>query len=85
MSKTKKIRDQHETILAIATEISEHLLISKVVNDANKIISLLATFYGKLNYHLSLEDTALYPKLLASPDKKISDTAKRYIDGNRRP
>ena len=80
MSKTKSFRDQHDDLLKIVSEISAHLNVDELSNDASEVRSLLSKLLGKLNVHLSMEDKALYPKLLEHSDERVKSMAKRFID-----
>ncbi len=80
MSKTKSFRDQHNDLLKIASEISAHLNVDELSNDASEVRSLLSKLLGKLSVHLSMEDKVLYPKLLRHSDERVKSMAKRFID-----
>jgi hypothetical protein len=67
MSFTDKFRVQHNEILAIATEITKSIDAKAEAAVTRKMLSGLA---GKLNFHLAMEDKALYPRLM---EKKGSD------------
>lgn len=79
MSKTKGFRAQHDDILKVVTEISSQLNVNQLSKDASAVRSLLSTFFGKLNVHLSMEDKALYPKLLDHPDAQVKAMAKKFM------
>ena len=68
MSFTDKFRNQHEEILAMAGEITDLLKGKPDVTEVRKLLSNLA---GKVNFHLAMEDKALYPRLM---QRKGSDT-----------
>ncbi len=80
MSKTKSFRDQHNDLLKIASEISAHLNVDELSNDASEVRSLLSKLLGKLSVHLSMEDKVLYPKLLGHSDERVKSMAKIFID-----
>ncbi len=80
MSKTQNFRDQHDDLLKIASEISTHLNVDELSNDATEVRSLLSKLLGKLSVHLSMEDKALYPKLLEHTDAQVKSMAKRFIN-----
>lgn len=80
MSATKRYREQHDDMLSIASEISAHLNVDKLSNDANEVRSLLSKLLGKLGVHLAMEDKTLYPKLLDHPDESVKSMAKRFSD-----
>ncbi len=80
MSGTKTFRDQHDNLLKIASEISVHLNVDELLNDASEVRSLLSKLLGKLTIHLAMEDKALYPRLLEHSDERVKSMAKRFID-----
>ena len=79
MRATEKFRHQHAEIMGVVTEIRKHLSPELVAEDASDISRLLARFMGKLNVHLSMEDKALYPKLLAHDDAHIQSMTQKFI------
>jgi hemerythrin-like domain-containing protein len=79
MSQTKIFRGQHDELLKMLSEISEHLNINELSNNADKTRSLLSELVGKLNVHLSMEDKVLYPDLLEHSNERIKSLAMRYI------
>lgn len=80
MGRTSELRDKHQELLKLATQISELLDEKKLSTDAKQIRSLLSTLSGKLGMHLAVEDKNLYPDLLNHEDEKIRTTAKKFID-----
>ncbi len=80
MSETQHFREQHDDLLKIASEISAHLNVDELSNDASEVRSLLSKLLGKLTIHLAMEDKALYPRLLEYSDERIKSMAKRFID-----
>lgn len=68
MSFTDKFRTQHNEILVIAKEMTAEL---KGSADAAVLRKQLSNLAGKLNFHLAMEDQALYPRLM---ERKNSDT-----------
>jgi hemerythrin-like domain-containing protein len=77
---TENLREQHREILHIAQQISTLLNGGEQLKDGAEINSLLSELSGCLNYHLVMEDEALYPALFRHPDKKVVAVAKRYFD-----
>jgi hypothetical protein len=57
---TDKFRQQHEEILAVVGELNQQI---KVRADAQVLRTVLSNLAGKLNFHLALEDKALYPRI----------------------
>ena len=80
MSQTKVFRDQHEELLAIVSEISNHLDQDKLGKSAAEVRSLLSKLFAKLGIHLAMEDKALYPKLLESNDESVKTMAKEFME-----
>lgn len=74
MGFTDKFRTQHEEILALAGEISNEL---KGKGDAGAMRKLLSNLAGKVNFHLAMEDKALYPRLMQQ-DTQASKLANRF-------
>jgi hypothetical protein len=76
MSFTDKFRAQHEEILAIAGEITEAL---KANGDAGAVRKLLSNLAGKVNFHLAMEDKALYPRLMQQKDTNAPALAAKFL------
>ncbi len=79
MSETKIFRDQHDELLKIASEISKHLSIDVLSKDAHEVRRLLSELLGNLDVHLTMEDKALYPQLLAHSDGRVKSVAGRFV------
>jgi hypothetical protein len=75
MSFTDKFRQQHEEILAIAGDIQKQI---KTQADAKVLRSHLSNLAGKLNFHLAMEDEALYPRIMKLDDK-AGALAKKFV------
>ncbi len=80
MSKTDRLRLQHGELLALAAEITEHLSVKLLSNDASVVRSLLSELFGKLNIHLAMEDESLYPSLLETLDVEFKSIVQTFID-----
>ena len=80
MSETKRFRDQHDELLEIASEISAHLTVDELSNNASEVRLLLSKLFGVLSVHLAMEDKALYPRLLAHSDERVEAMARKFID-----
>lgn len=78
MAFTDNYRRQHDEILDLAGQLAANLTVDKIKTNTDNVLNLLSQFSAKLNIHLTMEDKALYPKLLASSDKKISETATAF-------
>lgn len=76
MSFTDKFRTQHDEILALAGEISDKL---RTNPDAVLIRKLLSNLAGKVNFHLAMEDKALYPRLMKQADAHSNALATRFM------
>jgi iron-sulfur cluster repair protein YtfE (RIC family) len=73
---TDKFRGQHNEILAIATEINEKLQAKADPADVRKLLSNMA---GKVNFHLAMEDQALYPRLMEKRESKAHGVAVKFM------
>lgn len=80
MSATTRFREQHDGLLALATEISACLDANEISQDASKVKSLLSKLMGKLKVHLAMEDKSLYPSLLEKGDDQLKAMTQRFID-----
>lgn len=76
MGFTDKFRVQHNDILKLAGEITGELNASA---DAAKVRKLLSNMAGKINFHLAMEDKALYPRLLEQKDTQVNALATRFM------
>jgi hypothetical protein len=77
MGFTDKFRNQHDEILAIAGEITDQL--KKKDADAAVVRKLLSNMAGKLNFHLAMEDKALYPRLMQQKDTRSNAMAAKFL------
>ena len=77
---TDRFRRQHEELVALGGQIFACLVIPSLEADPNPVRHLLARFKGKLEIHASMENEALYPRLLAHPDAGVRATADRLQD-----
>lgn len=80
MALTDIYRRHHEELLALAGKLASCLVPDSLKSNPKDVLSLLAQFAAKLNVHLSMEDKALYPKLLNSSDEKCKTTAKEFLN-----
>jgi hypothetical protein len=76
MSFTDKFRQQHDEILALVGELTKQL---KANADAESLRGVLSNLAGKLNFHLAMEDKALYPRILKL-DAKANALATRFME-----
>jgi len=79
MRKTENLRRQHDDILKIADEISQHLNPNAILRNSNETHLLISRLAGKVKIHLSMEDHSLYPRLLIHKDAKVKNITKTYI------
>jgi hypothetical protein len=76
MGFTDKFRVQHEEILAMTKEIIGKI---KPEPDAPLIRKLLSNLAGKVNFHLAMEDKALYPRLQQQKDAQAIALATKFM------
>ncbi len=76
---TDSYRKQHVELLELAGKLAAKLSKDEVTSNSAEIVSMLSQFASKLNMHLTMEDKALYPKLMASSNPKTAQTAKEYM------
>lgn len=76
MSFTAKFRQQHDEILEIVGELNTRL---KADADAETLRTTLSALAGKLNFHLAMEDKALYPRIMKIDDKAQA-MATKFMD-----
>jgi hypothetical protein len=70
-SPCERFRRQHEELAALGTEIAAKLSRKTIVEEAATVRRLVAKFAGKLTVHASMENEALYPRLLEHPDPAV--------------
>lgn len=75
MGFTEKFRIQHNEILKVAKEISDTIGPQADPVALRKLLSILA---GKLNFHLALEDKALYPRIADGDDAAARELARKF-------
>lgn len=76
MNFTDKFRQQHDEILQMVSELNTQL---KAKADAQVLRTTLSSLAGKLNFHLAMEDKALYPRLMKT-EGAAQTTARKFID-----
>ena len=76
MGFTDKFRQQHDEILAVVGELNDQL---KAKAEAPVLRGLLSNLAGKLNFHLAMEDKALYPRILKH-NGKAQVLATKFMD-----
>lgn len=76
MGFTDKFRQQHREVLDMVSELNQKL---KEKADAQDLRTALSALAGKLNFHLAMEDKALYPRLMKS-DGAAQGIAKKFME-----
>lgn len=76
MSYTDKFRSQHNEILLAAGEITKKL---DTATDAMVLRKLLSNLAGKINFHLAMEDKALYPRLMERKNSSTNLLASKFM------
>lgn len=77
MGFTDNFRSQHDEILAVAGEINE--MLKRREPDAAAVRKQLSLLAGKVNFHLAMEDRALYPRLLQRKGTRAETLAGRFM------
>jgi hypothetical protein len=77
---TDRFRRQHEELHTLGVEIATKLRKKTLAQDAPLVRRLVARFAGKLAVHASMENEALYPRLLAHRDPAVRDSARALFD-----
>lgn len=80
MVATNSFRQQHDGLVEIVTEISGYLDGTNARDNAKTVSSLLNQLSGRLNIHLRMEDTVIYPKMIESSNAEASKTARQFQD-----
>ena len=76
MAFSDKFRAQHDEILALAGELGDLI---KAKADAGAMRKLLSNLAGKVNFHLAMEDKALYPRLMQQKDTRVNAVATKFM------
>ncbi|GAF04909.1 hemerythrin domain-containing protein [Saccharicrinis fermentans] len=77
---TQRYRKQHEDILGAIDKIDRKLDVEMLMFNAREVRLLISGLFGKLKFHLSIEDKVIYPTLLRHEDSNIAHTAQRFFD-----
>ncbi|PKU24404.1 hemerythrin domain-containing protein [Telmatospirillum siberiense] len=77
-AKTENYRKQHKEIGEILKKIEQMLMVSRIEADAEPVATIMRELGGKISVHLAIEDSALYPRLIALSDIRIRSTAMRF-------
>lgn len=78
MSRTERFRQQHNEMLALATELQGLLNEGALSKDGTAARVCLGKLMGKLTIHLSTEDKVLYPELEAHKNPAVAALARRF-------
>src|SRR5688572_15228410 len=78
MGQADSFRRQHQEILGLVKELQPRLEVASLQRDAAPVATGLQRLAALLKAHLALEDSTLYPKLMAHADPEIAATARRY-------
>lgn len=78
MARTDRFRQQHNELLALATELQALLNEDALSKDGGSARACLSALMGKLTMHLSTEDKVLYPELEGHKDPAVAALAKRF-------
>ncbi|OGB31826.1 MAG: hypothetical protein A3F78_04555 [Burkholderiales bacterium RIFCSPLOWO2_12_FULL_61_40] len=78
MARTDRFRQQHNELLALATELQSLLNETALSHDGTAARACLGKLMGKLTMHLSTEDKVLYPELEAHKDPAVAALARRF-------
>ncbi len=81
-SATDRFRRQHAGLAELAQEIVVELNVpaAELVAKAAHVRRMVARFSGKLTVHATMENDALYPRLLAHQDPAVRDKARALFD-----
>ena len=80
MSATEHLRRQHAEIGNIVHRLRAAADASGLAQDATAARGVLGELAAKLMMHLSMEDDALYPVLMADADENVSGRARAFAD-----
>ena len=80
LSSCDRFRRQHEDLQQLGMEIAAKLSRKTILAEASAVRRLVARFAGKLTVHASMENEALYPRLLSHPDAAVRARAKELFD-----
>jgi eukaryotic-like serine/threonine-protein kinase len=79
-SPTDNFRRQHEELANLGGELLQQLSLPDVAARAAELRRNIARFAGKLNMHASMENEALYPRLLEHTDTSVREKAQDLFD-----
>lgn len=77
---TRRFSEQHEELIRLGTALLALLDPRELARDPTAARSALAAFSGTLRVHAAMEEGALYPRLLASPDPSVAAKARELLE-----
>jgi iron-sulfur cluster repair protein YtfE (RIC family) len=80
MRPSERFRRQHEELLELALEIEAALAAPDFPRNAREVRRMMARLKGKLTVHSSMENEALYPRLLEHSDPTTRALSKDLFD-----
>lgn len=78
MSTTALYRSHHDGVGRLVQRIETLLAAPTVARDAAPLAAVVRELFGTFAVHLSVEDSALYPRLLSHADPTLKQTAARF-------
>ncbi len=78
MAFSDNLRRQHGEVLDLVEKITAAFKSNSLT--VERVGELLPKLAGKLKVHLTMEDKALYPKLLTSDEIKVRQTAENFMN-----
>ncbi len=78
MARTDRFRQQHNDLMALATQLQGLLNPTALAADATPARTVLSKLIGSLTMHIATEDKVLYPELAGHKDPTVAAIAKRF-------
>jgi iron-sulfur cluster repair protein YtfE (RIC family) len=79
MSELQKLREEHARLVEIVGRLQKVIATPDSPN-ASELFKLRRELSSTLIAHLKAEDWVLYPRLLASSDDRVAETARAFSD-----
>ena len=79
MPSLTRLRHEHDELLRIVRELGR-MIAERDPAELVQLFHVRQAFASLLVAHLKTEDWVLYPRLLASKDRHVAATARRFID-----
>ncbi|MET0595634.1 MAG: hemerythrin domain-containing protein [Polyangiaceae bacterium] len=80
MASSDRFRSQHDELYKLALEIDAALSSAEYPGNAREVRRMMARLKGKLVVHSTMENDALYPRLLQHPDPVVRGRARAMFD-----